>query len=346
MTAVPVVSPANHQWLPSALNRFALLIGAIAALLNAVPILAQTVDSLVLVRTIPLPDVRGRIDHLAIDPAGGRLFVAALGNDSVEVIDFRAGQWIARIPDMREPQGMAFVADPMRLFVANGRSGSVDVFDAALAPIGHFDSLPDADNIRYDPAGKRVYVGFGSALAVIDAAAMTKLADIKLAGHPEAFHVDATGSRIYVNVPSARQVAVIDRLKGTALGTWNLGDKRGNFPMAFDEAAHRLFVATRQPAALLVYDAVKGTRVADVPACGDADDIFFDGDARRLYIICGDGVVDVVQQSDADHYSVNGQVRTARGARTGLFVPTQRTLYVAVPAQRSAPAEILVYQTK
>ena len=328
------------------IKRFAFLLGAASALLDAVPALAQAVDALALVRTIPLPDVRGRIDHLAIDLAGGRLFVAALGNDSVEVIDLRAGRWIARIPDMREPQGVVFVAESKRLFVANGRGGSVDVFDAALVPIGHVDSLPDADNIRYDAGSKRVYAGFGSALAVIDAAAMTKLADIRLGGHPEAFHVEATGSRIYVNVPSAHQIAVVDPLKGGAPGSWNLGDKRGNFPMAFDEAAHRLFVATRQPAALLVYDAVKGTRVADITACGDADDLFFDGDSRRLYIICGDGVVDVVQQSDADRYSVTGQVRTERGARTGLFVPAQRTLYVAVPAQRSAPARILAYQAK
>lgn len=321
-------------------------IGMFAVLMHAAPVLAQTTGPLMLVRTITLPDVRGRIDHLAVDLAGGRLFIAALANDTLEVVDIGSGRWIARIQGMREPQGVAFIPEKLQLFVANGEGRSVDVFDRVLAPIGRFDSLKDADNIRYDATGGRLFVGYASALAMIDAATMKKSGDIPLSGHPEAFQLDGSRSRIYVNVPSARHIAVVDGQKGTVSETWDLADMRGNFPMALDEGVSRLFVATRQPAAVLVYDASKGTRIARISGCGDADDMFFDADARRLYVICGEGVVDIFQQSNADQYVKAGQVRTAPGARTGLFVPSSRTLFVAVPAQSSKAAEIREYHVQ
>ncbi len=323
-----------------------LLAGGIA-LLQATPVAAQPSALLQLVQTIALPDVRGRIDHLDIDLDGGRLFVAALGNSSVEVIDLRAGRRSARLEHLREPQGVAYVPEAKRLFVASGGSGRVDVFAGdTLSPVGHVDALEDADNIRYEPASGRIYVGYGSALAVLEAPTMQLVSRIKLAGHPESFQLDSTGSRIFVNVPNAQQIAVVDRKQGNVVATWNLDEMRANFPMALDEVKHRLFLATRRPAALLVYDIETGKRIASVPIGGDADDLFFDRERKQVYAICGEGVIDVVQQQDADHYEVSGQVRTARGARTGLFVATQSLLYVAVPAQRSAPAEIRVYKVK
>jgi len=105
-----------------------------------------------------------------------------------------------------------------------------------------------------------------------------------------------------------------------------------------------LFVGTRRPAALLVYDTETGNRVSSVPIGGDADDLFFDGERKQVYAICGEGAITVVQQKDADHYVAIGRVSTAPGARTGVFVAAQRTLYVAVPARQSAPAEIRAYK--
>jgi hypothetical protein len=324
-----------------------LLVAGGIVLLQAMPVFSQPGEPLQLVQTIVLPDVRGRIDHLDVDVDGGRLFVAALGNNTVEVIDLRAGRRSARIEDMREPQGVAYVPEGKRLFVANGQGGSVLVFAGnELAPVGYVDALADADNVRYESASGRLYVGYGSALAVLEVPTMQKVYDIKLAGHPESFQLESTGSRIFVNVPNAQQIAVVDRKKGNVAATWELGEMRANFPMALDEANHRLFVATRRPAALLVYDTETGKRVASVPIGGDADDLFFDGERKQVYAICGEGVITVAEQQDADRYVAIGQVPTARGARTGLFVPTQKTLYVAVPAQRSAPAEIRVYKVK
>jgi hypothetical protein len=308
---------------------------------------AQAPEPLALVQTIPLPDVRGRIDHLDIDLDGARLFVAALGNDSVEVIDLRAGRRSMRLAPLQEPQGVAWLAESKTLLVASGRSGRVDFFAGpALVRGAHIDGLEDADNVRYVSATRQVYVGYGSALAVIDPAGERVTRIIKLAAHPESFQLDPANSRIFVNVPNAGQVAVVDRQKGIVVATWNLGEIRANFPMALDEPAHRLFVATRRPAALLVYDTETGKRVASLPIDGDADDLFFDAEHKHIYAICGQGAVDVIRQQEADHYTIIAKMVTAAGARTGLFSAARKTLYVAVPARGSSAAEIRVYSVR
>lgn len=309
--------------------------------------LSQAREPLELVQTIALPDVRGRIDHLDIDLDGERLFVAALGNDTVEVIDLRAGKRSARLERLPEPQGVAYVPEGKRLFVANGRGGRVEIFEGAqLAAVGHVDGLEDADNVRYDHHSGHLYVGYGSALAVIDAVTLKLAAQIKLAGHPESFQLESGGSRVFVNVPDARHIAVVDRNRQSVLAKWSLGDMKANFPMALDESSRRLFVATRRPAALLVHDAVTGKLIASLPIGGDADDIFFDAEHKLIYVICGEGVIDVVQQRDANRYQSVAQVPSAPGARTGLFVAARKTLYVAVPARGPSPAEIRVYAVR
>src|SRR5437667_674878 len=278
------------------------LASAFTPLLHTGAALSQAREPLELVQTIALSDVRGRIDHLDIDLDSERLFVAALGNNTVEVIDLRAGPRSARLEHLQEPQGVAYVPEAKRLFVATGQGGRVDVFAGApLAAAGHVDGLEDADNVRYEKSSGRVYVGYGSALAAIEAAATLKLvAQIKLAGHPESFQLASGDSRIFVNVPNAKQIAVVDRNKQSVLATWSLGDTEANFPMALDEPDHRLFVATRQPATLLVYDTETGKRVANLSIGGDADDVFFDSERKRIYVICGQGVIAVVQQQHAD----------------------------------------------
>jgi DNA-binding beta-propeller fold protein YncE len=300
-----------------------------------------------LLQSIRLPGVRGRIDHLDIDLDSGRLFVAALGNDTLEVVDLRADTASGRVNDLREPQGVAYVPAANRLFVSNGVGARVDVFPGdTRSLIGRIDALEDADNVRYDAADGRIYVGYASALAVIDVATLQVLKRIELAGHPESFQLAKSSSRIFINVPSAREIAVVDRRQASVVARWTLGEARGNFPMALDESAHRLFVATRRPAALVVFDTETGKQVSSTPIGGDADDLFIDNDHKMIYAICGEGVVTVVQVQDSDRYVVIGDVRTAPGARTGLYVRTQKTLYVAVPAQQSMPAEIRVYKVR
>jgi DNA-binding beta-propeller fold protein YncE len=311
---------------------------------SALPATDMHVSSpLELVQTVPLPGVRGRIDHLAVDADARYLFVAALGNDSVEVVDLRTWARVAQITGLREPQGIGYVRNGHRLVVANA-GGGVDLFDASSRQrLSRIEGLDDADNVRLDAAKGRVYVGYGHALAVIDAESGKLLSSIPLAGHPESFQLESSGRRLFVNVPSDAQIAVVDAARNEVVATWALGEKRANFPMALDEASHRLFVATRKPAALLVFDTQTGARRADLPIGGDADDLFYDGKRKRLYVICGEGVVDVFGQTDAGHYERAAEVRTVRGARTGLFVPSHDLLFVAVPAHAGAAAEIRVF---
>lgn len=322
----------------------------LAAMLAAAAMLACTAEAqdtqpLKFVRAIPLPDVKGRIDHFAADVGGQRLFVCALGNDSVEVIDLKAGQRIHSIKDLGAPQGVAYVPETDRLVVANERGGRVNVYQGkSFEPAGSVDLKDDADNVRYDAAAKRVYVGYGSgALGVLDAQGAKVPGNISLAAHPESFQLEQKGPRIFVNVPSARQVAVIDRGKGETIATWDTGDELANFPMALDEGNARLFIGCRTPAKLVVLDANSGKVVASLGISGDTDDVFYDAKRQRIYAICGAGSIEVIRQRDADHYALMATIKTASGARAGLFIPELNTLYVGVPRRGNRQAEIRQY---
>jgi len=304
-----------------------------------------TAAELELVQTIPLPNVTGRIDHMAVDVPGERLFIAALGNNTVEVIDLKRGDRIRSLQGFGEPQGLAYVAESNRLFVASGSANRVDILDGtSLALLRRIDGLEDADNVRYDAKARQIYVGFGSgALRVLDAASGEALGAIKLSGHPESFQLAEGSGRIFVNVPTAGQIAVLDRLQHGVVGTWALRGAAANFPMALDEAGHRLFVGVRKPAQLLVYDTDSGKLVTRLSIGEDTDDLFFDAARQRIYAICGEGLISVVRQDEAGGYTALEPVRTAPRARTGLFVAALRRLYVAVPARSGSEAEVRVY---
>ena len=310
-------------------------------LAGVVPMAAA--QSLVLERRIELPSVRGRIDHMAVDLEGQRLFVAALASDSLEVVDLREGRRVDRITSLHEPQGVLYLARLRRVLVANGAGGGVQAFTDGKSPVTASEpSLDDADNLRLDPINGQVYVGAGKSLLALDPDSLRTLRRINLAGHPESFQIEASGRRIYVNVPSAGHVAVVDRENGRVESTWPVKDAARNFPMALDEGAHQLFVATRSPALLIVYDTTSGRETARVPVCGDGDDLFFDHARDQLYVVCGNGQVDVLRREGGQFARVE-RVPTAPGARTGLFVPSLSMLFVAAPAQSGSMAEIRVY---
>jgi DNA-binding beta-propeller fold protein YncE len=297
-------------------------------------------------RTIPLPGVEGRIDHLDLDIGGQRLFVCALGNNTVEVIDLNKGERIHTISGLGAPQGVAFVPELNRLLVANDKGGVCNIYDAdSFQVIGKVDFADDADNVLYDSASKRIYVGFGSGgIGIINAVDGKQVGSIKLAAHPEAFELERQGHRIFVNVPTARHVAVIDRDKAEVIATWKTDGAFGNFPMALDEANHRLFVGCRLPSKLVVLDTASGKTVTSVGISGDPDDIFYDSKRHRVYVICGAGKIDIVDQTDANTYKALAKINTADGARSGLFVPEKDALFVAVPHRGSQQAEIRRYQ--
>ncbi|MCW3096549.1 MAG: hypothetical protein JWL77_2167 [Chthonomonadaceae bacterium] len=309
------------------------------------PTLAQKADPLQLVQTIPLPGVEGRIDHLAVDLKGQRLFIAALGNNTVEVVDLRVGKRAHTIQGLHEPQGVAFAPEVNRLFVSNGQGTGCDVFDGST-----FKSLlsvalgDDSDNVRYDAGSKRILVGYGSgALGWIEAATGKHLTDVAFKGHPEAFQLENPGPRIFVNVPGEGQIVVVDRERRAVTARWPVTGAQSNFPMALDEADHRLFVGCRNPARILVYDTDSGKTVASVDIAGDTDDIFYDAARKRLYASCGVGFLSMLQQDAADHYVALARIPTAAGARTSLFVPQFGRLYLAVPHRGSQKAELRVF---
>jgi DNA-binding beta-propeller fold protein YncE len=324
----------------------AILPSALVALVVAAH--AQQSAPLRLVQTIPLPNVEGRIDHFGVDPKGSRLFVCALGNDTVEVLDLRAGKQIHTLGGLAEPQGVAYVPEVDRIFVANGRDGTCRIFDGhSYHQIGTVKFPGDADNVRYDAGSKRVYVGYGDgALGIIDAANGVTLGDIKLEAHPESFQLEPAGPRIFVNVPEARHIAVIDRNRRAVLAKWPLTSARANFPLALDGADQRLFVTCRRPAEVIVFDMTSGQVVSSLPVVSDADDMFYDARSRRIYISGGGGFISVIEQLDPDHYRAIAKIRTAPGARTSFFLPELRRLYLAVPHRGGQAAEIRIYEAQ
>jgi DNA-binding beta-propeller fold protein YncE len=302
-------------------------------------------EPLQLLQTIALTGVSGRIDHLAVDVAGRRLFVAALGNNTVEVVDLRQGRRVHTITGLHEPQGVVFVPEWNRIFVANGAGGAVNVFDgASFSLLTTIQFSDDADNLRYDAATQQVYVGFGGgALGVVAARDGMRRGDLALPGHPESFELEAQGSRIFVNVPNASQIAVIDRAKGAVVAAWTSPHAHANFPMALDEAGHRLLVGFRKPPTLIVFDTDSGRTVATLAIPGDCDDVFYDRTHQRAYISGGEGFLDVLAQRDRDHYMRTSRLTTVAGARTSLFVPELDRLYLAVPRHGEHAAEVRVY---
>jgi hypothetical protein len=295
-------------------------------------------------RTIALPNVSGRVDHLAVDVPHQRLFVAELGNGSVERIDLSSGE-TRRIGGLKEPQGLAYLPDRNELVVASAGDGTVRFFDASsLAPTGSVALGDDADNVRVYPKTGQVVVGYGSgALAILDPANRTVVRTIKLGAHPEGFQIDGKGRKAFVNVPDAHKIVVVDLDSGRALANWRAAHL-ANFPMALGEASGIVGVVYRVPARLMLFEAASGTAKADLPTCDDADDLFFDDKRRRIYVSCGSGAIDAFEQTSGG-YAASAHIETRQGARTSLFVPALDRLFVAARAGSGGQdAALLVYR--
>jgi DNA-binding beta-propeller fold protein YncE len=323
---------------------FARAILLIAGLVAPTAVMARTAGApLALETKIPLGEVSGRIDHLGIDVKRRRLFVAELGNNSLGVVDL-AGGTARTIDGFSEPQGVAYVPFADSVYVANGGDGSVRVLRGEdLAPVGRIELGDDADNVRVDDARHRVLVGYGKgALAVIDPTSRSKTGDIRLKGHPESFRVDETGARIFINVPDSHEIEVADLAAGTSRSL-PTADAGSNFPMAIDQDAHSVLVVFRSPPTLMALSTQDGQVKAKAATCSDADDVFVDAKRRRVYVSCGEGVVDVFAAETAGYRRL-ARVLTVPGARTSLFVPELDQLYVAVRARSNEPAAIWVFR--
>lgn len=309
---------------------------------------AQQNQELSLISTIPMPDVSGRIDHLAFDQRTQRVFVAALGNNTIEIIDLKTSKVIHRIPNLSEPQGIAFIASNNSIIVANGGNGLCDVFSAAsFQKITSIQLQGDADNVRYDSTNKNIYVGYGKGgIAIIDAATYKQTGDIKLEGHPESFQIDGKANRMYVNVPDKQQVEVINLTKKQVIDKWKMTEAKSNFPMSLDAENHRLFIGCRRPAKLLVIDTQTGKLITTVDTDSDVDDVFYDQQNKNIYLSCGGGKIDIIKQQTSDIYLPSGKVATKSGARTSLMVPQLNCMIAAIPKSFNNDALLMIYHTK
>jgi DNA-binding beta-propeller fold protein YncE len=301
--------------------------------------LAQEPRLLQLEAKIPLGEVRGRIDHLTFDRGRDRVMVAELGNNSVSVVDMKQRTVIKRLAGLKEPQGVAYVPATDTLYVSNAGDGSVRLFSAQqnYSEAGRIELGDDADNIRFDD--RHLFVGYGNgALAVIDIQSKQKIANIALKAHPESFQLSNAIGRVLVNVPKAREIAVLDRGAGRQIASWPM-TQGGNFPMAIDEAAQNAIVVFRSPAQLGVFALADGKTVATTETCGDADDVFVDAKRQRAYVSCGAGFLDVF---DTRGFRRVARMPTTEGARTALFIPDIDRLLIAARATTSEPAALWV----
>lgn len=318
---------------------FLVLLGLVPGLLC----LADESAPLELETKITLPGVKGRIDHLAVDVSHRRLYVAALGNNTLETIDLATGKHSNSTKDFDEPQGVAFMPRTETVYVADGGDGSLHILpQTEPIPASVIKLGDDADNVRIDQNQQRIYVGHGNgALAVIDSQTRRKIADIPLRAHPESFQLENAGSRIFVNVPDADEIAVVDRATRKQTASWPTGDLRANFAMVLDESGQQLLVSFRRPAMLAAFSLADGKELARVQTCSDADDVFVDAKRNRIYVSCGEGFVDVIARHE-NAYVRMGRLQTVPGARTALFSRELDRLFLAARANGSEPAAIWV----
>lgn len=324
-------------------------IGCVAAMIGAAacqPTAAQSPAPLRQAAVIRLPGVKGRIDHLAFDPTRQRLFVAALGNDTVEVLDTSGGSHLRSLTGFHEPQGIAMVTDLGVVAIANGETGTLQLMDAGTFGTRSIIEIGgDADNVRYDAAAKRVYVAAVGGLYAVDPAAGKKVGHVPIDGHPESFQLASGSTLVFANLPGlvSSQIIAGDRKSMSVTARWRTQGCGGNYPMALDEPTSRLFIGCRRPARLAMVDTTSGSFVTSVDIVGDTDDLFYDAARQRAYVIGGDGFIDVFAR-EGDRLQRLGRVATRGGARTGLWVASQSRLYVAVPERGGESAEVRVFE--
>ncbi len=330
------------------------LTAAVSVWVGAVCVQAQVTSPVTLQRTIPLPQGTAKFDHFAVDLQAGRLFIAATGNHTVEVLDLKAGEVTETLTGLGKPHGLAWIAESRELYVSDGAQGDLKIF--AGSPLKLVKSIKlsdDADDLVYDPATSLLYVGHGGSdpanparIAVIDTNSQTLVKDLPVATHPEGLEIDNAKQRIFVNVAAAAEVAVIDGKTSSLAPSWKITRASDNVPLAFDPEQNVLLVACRTPARLIVLDGASGRELADLPSAAGADDLFYDAGLHRIYLIAGSGEVDVYEiRADKTIHAI-GVTRTSPGAKTGLFVPAQHALYVGAAATGGKEAEILVYKTQ
>lgn len=302
---------------------------------------------LMLQKEITLPNIKGRIDHIDINLKDQVAYIAALGNNTLEVVDLKNGKVTGSIAGLDEPQGVAYIPKHQEILVANGGTGECGFYNAlTLKKTGSIKLADDADDVRYDTETDNIYVGYGSGgIAILDAASHKQVGDIKLPAHPESFQLDTKTNKLWVNLPGSGMIGVYDLKQLKLVAKWSKLFPRANFPMAYDEAQHRIIVGYRVPAKLIIYDSETGKELFSAPMVGDVDDLYWDAKSKSVYISGGGGAVDIFKQTGETIYQQTAHIKTRNGTRTSLLVPELGFLLIAARENGDQKAALLVYKT-
>jgi DNA-binding beta-propeller fold protein YncE len=297
-------------------------------------------------KTIVLPNVSGRIDHIDVNLKEKIVYVAALGNNSLEVVGLANGKMIHSIHGLQEPQGVGYVPQTNEIFVANGGSGDCYFYNAStFAKTATIHLSSDADDVRYDSASHTIYVGYGEGgIAVIDALTHAQKGAVELPAHPEGFQIDKKANIILVNIPDRNMIGIIDLPQLKLINSWKRNEPSANFPMALDLENNRAFIGYRHPAKLLVLDIATGKEISSSDIAGDIDDLYYDAGQKRIYVSGGGGYINIFQD-DSKGFKKISNIPTRSGARTSLLIPRLHLYVLAERASSGKEAALLVYNT-
>ena len=296
---------------------------------------------------IDLPNVVGRIDHIDINIKDKIVYIAALGNNTLEVVDLKSGKVSGKITGLDEPQGVAYIDKHKELVIANGGTGECRIYNAlTLKQIGSIQLNDDADDVRYDSETDKIYVGYGSGgIAIIDASTLKLIGKITLPAHPESFQLDTKLNKLWVNLPGSGMIGVCNLMNLKLTTKWTQLLPRANFPMAYNEIQHRLIIGYRIPAKLIVYNSETGKEIVSAPMVGDADDIYWDKRTKEIYISGGGGFINIFKQSGGGFYTQIANIKTRKGARTSLLVPELGLFLIAANSNKNEPGTLMIYKT-
>jgi len=320
----------------------------------ALPSPAQEKAPLRLAHTIDLPGVR-KWDHFGVDLKGNRLFVASEEEPAVEVFDLRTNKHLQSLTEFKEPHNVLPLPELKKIYVVDGEASEIKILDYdSYKLIGRTELTIDADPVVYDSSSKFLYVVNGGReaktptclISIVDTTTGKKIADMKLeTNRLESMAIEKSGTRLFVNMTGINSIGVLDREKRAVVETWPVTAGKDNVPLQYDEATHRLFLATRKPSKLVVVNADNGKQVASLDVADYVDDLAYDAAHHRLYIPGGggNGAVTVVEQHGADDYKIVATIPTKPGAKTARLVPELNKYYVGVPAKDAQPAQILVF---
>ena len=297
--------------------------------------------------TIPMSGVKGRIDHLDVNLKEKIVFVAALGNSSLEIVDIVKKKVLHSIKGLDEPQGVAYIPQQQEIFVANGGNGDCYFYNAhSFAKTATVHLSSDADDVRYDSTDKRIYVGYGQGgVAVIDALTHQQIADVKLSAHPEGFQLDRNLNKLFVNLPDAHEIAVIDLKEFKLTAKWSTGGFRANFPLAIDILHHYIFIGYRHPAKLVILNEKTGAILNTAAMVSDVDDVYVDETTEKIFASGGGGFISVYQWQNPTLKQI-ANITVRNGARTSLLIPSLNLFILAERANQGSEAQLQIYKTR